>query len=420
MYKETDKHDKKLMTGLCTICKAGFNVTGNTVEHIVLSALGGKKTSNKYLCSSCNNKAGSTVDKDLSEEIAFLRNTLNLKNGKGKKPPKIKVDLKSGRKLELRPGGIPFDNSFKFQVEDIENGRKKIDIEINGLDHLASKIDDIANRLSITPEQMIAKIAETGLNVEVRKINEILPQQLSLGKESHYASALKSSLVLWAEITNGEEVCSNKLSAAQSWVLNCINKKIEKPDFYRGDARALRRELLPKGNWGEIYNLLYIFSDSQGMIYSVLRILDTFNFYFKIGTTEKFKNRGGFIIINPETGQNLMKFELLEIKSNDIWPEKLSDKDFELSATNAMRKLLQYSYKKNDQAYVEQLIDDAIFECFPNDGEIISKEALTKLGHDVSEAILMHRLGHNRQKNYDKETALKVLNHLYREHKKLN
>lgn len=64
----------------CILCKIELSV-GEKPEHILLNALGGRKTTRDVLCSGCNNTMGVGPDKDFAESVAPLRTIANLKSG---------------------------------------------------------------------------------------------------------------------------------------------------------------------------------------------------------------------------------------------------------------------------------------------------------------------------------------------------
>src|SRR4051812_14744058 len=64
-------------------------------EHILQSALGGRKTSRSIVCDGHNETLGSTIDKALSEQVQVIRNLLQLDSGTGKAPPMLR-NVKAG------------------------------------------------------------------------------------------------------------------------------------------------------------------------------------------------------------------------------------------------------------------------------------------------------------------------------------
>src|ERR1700747_1977114 len=52
----------------CIFCDKALD--GNTKpEHILLNALGGRKTTSKVICSDCNNRFGGTIDDALAKQV---------------------------------------------------------------------------------------------------------------------------------------------------------------------------------------------------------------------------------------------------------------------------------------------------------------------------------------------------------------
>jgi hypothetical protein len=90
----------------CLFCES--ELTDDTKpEHILLNALGGRKTSRRLICSSHNQAFGGSVDKAMAEQVAVLRNMLQLDSGTGKDPPMLKGIDAGGEKINFRSDGVP-------------------------------------------------------------------------------------------------------------------------------------------------------------------------------------------------------------------------------------------------------------------------------------------------------------------------
>jgi hypothetical protein len=59
-------------------------------EHILLNALGGRKTSRGLVCDHHNGDFGSSIDKALTDQLSIVRNMLRLESGSGKPPPMLR------------------------------------------------------------------------------------------------------------------------------------------------------------------------------------------------------------------------------------------------------------------------------------------------------------------------------------------
>ena len=58
---------------LCLFCDSELDESTKP-EHILLNALGGRKTTTKAVCSTCNNTFGSTIDYELALQVIEIRN----------------------------------------------------------------------------------------------------------------------------------------------------------------------------------------------------------------------------------------------------------------------------------------------------------------------------------------------------------
>jgi hypothetical protein len=70
----------------CIFCDSDL-IPGTKPEHILLDALGGKKTTRRAICSGCNNMFGGTIDQALANQVQVLRNLLQFGSGTGRPPP---------------------------------------------------------------------------------------------------------------------------------------------------------------------------------------------------------------------------------------------------------------------------------------------------------------------------------------------
>lgn len=78
----------------CYLCGSLFTEDNNSIEHILLNAIGGKLKSKNLLCKNCNSNFGSDSDKILANELAFLSSFLEVKRNKGKNQ-----DIKHGKTI---------------------------------------------------------------------------------------------------------------------------------------------------------------------------------------------------------------------------------------------------------------------------------------------------------------------------------
>ena len=94
---------------------------GRKPEHIVLNALGGRKTTKNTDCAACNNKFGGTSDAEVGTQVEVLRNMLQLDSGTGRAPPdaaKDSVGKRHHQSFERRHAGTGGQAVHRSQADD--------------------------------------------------------------------------------------------------------------------------------------------------------------------------------------------------------------------------------------------------------------------------------------------------------------
>jgi hypothetical protein len=90
-------------TKRCTYCSRPLTSDTSSPEHIILHALGGKRSSVDIVCRDCNNRLGSQVDKSLPESLELIRCMLDIPGHGG--PTARARGVSTGREYRVHPGG---------------------------------------------------------------------------------------------------------------------------------------------------------------------------------------------------------------------------------------------------------------------------------------------------------------------------
>lgn len=89
----------------CYLCGVLLDKSNSSVEHIIPNALGGNIKSRQLLCKKCNSNTGQNVDSELSKQLNFFANMLNIRRDRGE-PQEFKIkDEVSGVLYRCLPGG---------------------------------------------------------------------------------------------------------------------------------------------------------------------------------------------------------------------------------------------------------------------------------------------------------------------------
>jgi hypothetical protein len=136
-------------------------------EHILLNTLGGRKTTRRVDCSVCNGTFGSTIDAEVGEQVAVLRNALQLDSGTGRLPPMLRRIQSGNDIINLANDGTPELVAKPFAIRNLEDGRFELQITARSVEEVAPYIPHIAAQLGCPEEQVLEILkSATGSYVE--------------------------------------------------------------------------------------------------------------------------------------------------------------------------------------------------------------------------------------------------------------
>jgi hypothetical protein len=184
-------------------------------EHILLNALGGRKTTKTVDCSACNNKFGGTIDFEVGKQVELLRNMLQLDSGTGRAPPMLRK-IQSGKDtINLLSDGTPELVAKPFTVPKREDGSFEVQTTTKSVEELARYIPHFAAQIGCSEEQVLEMLkSATGSYVERRP--DTVHHPLGFGGPLALRSAAKSALLLWATLVGNDEVKSLPYAAVRS------------------------------------------------------------------------------------------------------------------------------------------------------------------------------------------------------------
>lgn len=103
-------------------------------EHVLLSCLGGRKTTRRVDCSDHNETFGATIDNALAEQVRVIRNLLRLESGTGKPAPALR-NIKAGTQTIHMDGqgGLTHARQKPFTIHKKPDGSATIEIKTGGV-----------------------------------------------------------------------------------------------------------------------------------------------------------------------------------------------------------------------------------------------------------------------------------------------
>ncbi|HKQ10996.1 MAG TPA: HNH endonuclease [Rhizomicrobium sp.] len=281
-----------VMRPICIFCEAELGPETKP-EHILLSALGGRKTTRQALCSKHNQAFGGTIDDALARQVAFIRNQLQLESGTGKSPPGL-GEVQAGQlKVRIGGDGIPQLAEKPFEVTPLGEGRFQVRITTTSIEQIQNYLPHIAAQIGTTVEHLRAQLAKEEASV-ISQRPGMIHRPNPLGGELECRAMLKACLVLWATEVGNPEVKGNPYALARAYVLHG-------GDFRASlDSRPLPMRDTLMARYGQFFNLVYIASDANGRVLAHFTLYNLVAWRFVLAESGGLPNRKVALISNPQ------------------------------------------------------------------------------------------------------------------------
>jgi hypothetical protein len=143
---------------VCIFCDNALS-SDTKPEHILQSALGGRKTTRRVICTAHNEQFGETIDDALAKQVAFIRNQLQLESGTGNAPPGLGKVQAGGQTVKIRNDGVPELVGKPFEVTSLPDGNYQVRITTNSVEQVEKHLPDIAAIVGITEDQLRTQLA---------------------------------------------------------------------------------------------------------------------------------------------------------------------------------------------------------------------------------------------------------------------
>jgi len=373
---------------ICIFCPSKLGKTTKP-EHILHNGLGGRKTTRRAICSACNNRFGSDIDKVLVEQFAILRNLLQLRSGTGEPPPMIKK-VKAGKDTitiesdgKLRAVGKP------FQIVE-KDGIKQLQINGQSLEEIKNNIPHMAAALKITEEELIQKLSKVSAFVEERRP---FPFQFrfAFGGSRAVRSAVKSCLVLWSTLVGNDEIKTEKYNYARMFVNG------ENEDFLSTstnlDSRIYEQNATLVDKYGPVFSLIYIKSDEQGRVIGHFTALNLIGFQVILVEQGAPANRQIALITDPITGT--WSSDIAD--TLDVPFDWLSSPDYDYETMDRSRQrfdaVMARQVTIGREREVGRIVDSVFKSHGIMEGDLVTSEMVGSISKTIAHRVAHHFVG---------------------------
>ena len=191
------------MTKLCALCQTPLSDANRSKEHILPNAIGGRKTTNTFICRNCNSRTGEKWDSALVSQLQSFCTLLDISRAKGTNQP-LDVETVSGRQLTWYPDGSLTPRKPKCEKRSV-GGKIHVEIQARTIDDAKRMLTDFARgRSDVNVEQLLFQTSPRQEHLE-----EPIQMSHTFGGISSGRSTIKSCLALVYEAGLTIDNCEN-------------------------------------------------------------------------------------------------------------------------------------------------------------------------------------------------------------------
>lgn len=376
-------------------------------EHVLLSALGGRKTTRRAICSTCNNDFGGTIDDALTEQVMVLRNLLKFESGTGKPPPKLKSVQAGSERINIGSDGRLEIVKPPFTVKQREDRTAEIQIHVQTSKAIKKMLPHLAAKLRITEAELMKQIKQ-GQAALVEARPGQMHQRMSFGGETPLRSVAKSCLVLLSMVVGNDAVKAMPFSAVRDFV---VHGGLE---FSKKRAQIDSRDVPGideyKKMFGPFFNLIYVRSNEVGRVIGHFTLYNAISWQIVLAEAGPPPNQTVALVSNPITPATWSDDATILPDIPFEWLEAV-EHPYELERVRGrLVQMMEYHRDQSLKSEIGRIVDD-VFDKYSINGERpVSDPTVQKavLG-EITQRLAAHALRLNHQQALGPEHIEKLL-----------
>lgn len=335
----------------CIFCKSTL-VPETKPEHILLDALGGRKTSSRIVCSACNEKFGAGIDKDLAESVRFIRNLMGFRSGSGRKPPTYSYNSLNG-KVTLNSKGRPSANFKPFTTD---NDGRVSSVTFNPHDPEAKEkaIGHAAAAEGIDPEELLEKLnGGTAIYTESFGFGPTDAIALSIGGRQAKRSIAKACMELLAVKLGPNPLLDSAFDGARAFILN---DEEYGTTTIEPDSRPLPTEAKLSEQYGPFFNHIQVSVFADGTVAGHFTLYNSLGWRIELASQSQLTECSMQLVSNP---LNTSCWNCYDDSLPSLEIDWFNKPSFDANTYNARLALLfAYSAKKSRESEIGRIINE--------------------------------------------------------------
>lgn len=370
------------MKGRCTFCE---ELLDGSEEHILLSAIGGRKRSRRVICGGHNNELGSTIDRALTDQLAFCSNALAIRTGRNEEAPTVRgLQTTDGVRVDLAPGGRPVQ---KAKIEDVSIGenRRQIRITANSEEQLRD--------LALTYMKKYGPGHDLMQNSTIEQVitppSAPIDLRFQIGGPEPFRSVAKMGLLLLASETGTDAVRLPNMSGIRTFITTGGDSTaFVRQDYATCILRPPAFAVLPE----HAHCICALTSVETGVAVAHVELFGTFRFTVLLSEAWRGPEVALFYGVDPITGEDF------EVRTTD--KPSLSVGEFHAlpSSTDEalkprIRRLFKMISERQSDVVMEAIAAQAIAEVFTADrrGTVITADDRARLANLMASLFVAHQ-----------------------------
>lgn len=332
----------------CYLCDSEFTTKNKSKEHILLNSIGGHLKSNSLLCKKCNSELGHNADTELSNQLSFLANFLQVKRDKGKNQIIKGGKTKEGKEYHIKDGGKPIlaKPEFKKYQEDNET---KYSISARNEKELLEILKGLKKK---HPELDLEEVKQK-FQAKKYYLNEPLSYNTTIGGEIAFKSIVKTAVNFYIHTQREKRQVQHLFDYLQNKEKLTICKHFyPKKPIYKKES-------------SEIIHLIHLVGVKHSKIlYCFIEFFSSYSFLVKLSDNyigNSFKQTYAYDLnknceVNKSVSLKLTKERLNEILN-------LSKDDFQ-TITERLKRVLRIAEKRQTDREISNITKRATEEIF--------------------------------------------------------
>lgn len=356
----------------CVLCNTSITEANNSLEHLILRALGGRKKIANFICQKCNNTSGEKWDAALAKSLNPLSLLFQI-NREGRAPPPQEFKTLSGESIILRNDGTMSIGKPSFQIAE-SDGNKIVRIQSRS----NKEAQDMLKGLSKKYPQINIQDAISQFTSEQAYINSPLHISFCFGGEEAGRSIIKSALGLAFKHGVHHNMCKEATTYLQ-------NKSAQAcfGFFYE-------RDLIKNRPSDYIFHYLAVSNqNTNGQLLAYIEFFGAQRIVARLSEYYDGPNIHQAYAIDPVSTEEVhLDFEI-NLSRNDISdvfeykkiPPGSMEKAMEIPLTLAIKRDKEVALKKAmDNAY-----DYALMKCGVTENDVLSEKDVAIFSHYFAE-----------------------------------